>query len=198
MTEKVFLAGLHHLREMNPNHPFLPRILAGGYSVVTIAYLSSALKTVIVPEAPKVEIKVKSSPELNQMYSEQAKLFKQRAARSNAFHDCLDDAARAVISDQVDEIQQLISKTMRKISFYKQNGTVAIDHEKEKFYVPKDPIELFKKHTHLKQSISRAKKNLEDRKNNGKSIDRAEQSLKNLLEYEAIIQREISSQGLQS
>ena len=121
---------------------------------------------------------------LNALYIERFKL-------SNSFHDVTTDQERAEISIRIQNIQDDIKHCMLAMDHLRIHGEVLPD--KDAIILPENPFELAKKLEYNRQSISRARKNLERLKKEGKNTKRQSEGLEKLLEYERHIKAAIAA-----
>jgi transposase len=191
MDRDTFEVALTHLIKHDPGNVIIPIIHNLGYSAVSVSYLQSALDGLPVPTEKKLEKKDPALDELNQKLS---KLFVKRSIESNKFHDVFTDHARILISKEIENIQSDIRNTMLTIDYFIKNGEMPAT--KDEFYIPKNPFDLKKKEEYLRQSISRAKRNLKKLLEDGKSTIRQEKTLDKLITYEAAVKRKIAEESI--
>jgi hypothetical protein len=158
MTAELYASKLEELERLAPKNLLLDK-LKQGTGIVNNVLLAIELK-----KAREEAIEEPGDPigddRLKAMRVELRKLFSDRAALSNKFHDCKTNADRAVVSEDIQVVQRNIERVMGWIRQYIVHGTLP-DEAERKYYVPKDGLELAKKRNSLRASISRKKKEVE-------------------------------------
>jgi hypothetical protein len=195
MDRDTYQVALNHLKKHSPDNPIIAAIEDMGYSAVSVAYLESALDTLVIPTAVP-EVKKVDSPVLDQLHDKLSGLFVKRAKHSNSYHDVFTDTARAEICRDVLSTQDQIKSVMLTIDYYKKNGELPTVESSEEFDIPTNPFALKNKEEYLRQSICRAKRNIKKLEAEGKESSRANNSLEKLKAHEAIIKRAIETSDL--
>ena len=163
MTYEQYTATVARIRRDNPSEPLL-NVLEKGYSKINEVYLKQALRRLeIMPEmAPEPEKGNGKNDAYGIMLQKEKKtLYGRRARLSNQFHDCSSDQDRAVVSEQIQDIQKLIEDVRKKIAYFEKHGEPAPE---ERSHVdadlPTNPIQLMNKLNSVRSAISYAKRQI--------------------------------------
>lgn len=191
MDKETFEASVKRLLEFKPDHPLLKDIQE-GYNVLTIAYVKTALKDIPVPPKPK-----RRDATLTKMLKVLSKQFARRAKLSNSFHDCADDNARGAVSQEIRFVQTQIEQQMKRVDFYKKHGKKPVEKEIKGFTLPDSGYKLARMQMNLAVTISRCKKEIIRKKQEGLTTELLEKNLKKHYAKQDAIQRKIAETGLQ-
>jgi DNA repair exonuclease SbcCD ATPase subunit len=197
MNREEYDAGIEFLELKDPHYALLPQ-LKKSFNAINVLYLRRAIEKYDIRD--EVESEEASDPVMRKMYIEQSKLFGKRAKISNQFHKCKTDKTRARISDQVQEIQREIEAVRKRIRHYRKTGRVLEDDiKKEKYPIPDNAYDCFKKRNSIRAMISRYKSKLKelgrlpDHHPDRKQIPEYEAKLKDKEIYLTHVQKEIDT-----
>lgn len=200
LSNDDFHAKLSYLKDIDPDNELIPK-LERGNSALNSIYVSTALQKAIARRnfeqkqaqgKPKAEKKSLSSLEIQLRHAKSS-----RAELSNSFLLCTNDLHRLNVSKKIIELNHTILQLHDAIEAQEESRKVPdlpVNHEK--YPVPTDPLEMYKKQHSLRTSIKRMQKDLERLKLAGASakviMDR-EQKLNHNLIHKAYVDRAIQA-----
>lgn len=197
MNIEDYQAGLAYLKSVNSAHRFLDLIIR-GYTPINCKYLEIALNELPKPVRDKDNYS-KQDPRLDDLHKQLSKLFSKRAKLSNRFHVLSDNVARAKNSDRIQEVQRVISRTLKQVDYFAANGELPLKPSNPKYHVPEDPLEAYKKLRSLEAGMSRAKRELKSMSGNPENkakISQKEKYLSEKQKHHAYIRQALEKAGI--
>lgn len=131
MTENDFREGVRYLEKIDPEHPILPTLKRVGYSLLNVEYLIFAFRK-------KQGLRKPGALTKKNLNVKKARLYANRAKLSNGFHEAISQAERAMISDQIREIQKQIAFVDEQIQYLEKHPDRIVTPEFMDLDIPGD------------------------------------------------------------
>lgn len=197
LNNEDYSAKLAMLRDLEPTNDLLAK-LERGNSALNSIYLCNALRIALAKkkaETPSVQSEPEKKKPASSLEINLRHLRASRAELSNSFIHCQTDDQRAAISDSILSLNVRIREIVDLIEKNKENPKLPeLLPVNDKYPVPDDPLEMYKKNHSLRTNILRMQKDIERLKLSGAAervLGIRETKLKELTIYKAYVQRAI-------
>lgn len=200
LNDEEYKAKLAYLTDIEPDHPLIPK-LERGNSALNSVYLSNALDKAIAQSksqnhSPR-RIDIQRGKSASQQEIRLRHLQQSRAELSNSFYLCKTDPERAAISKRILELNKEIMKLHDHIEAVHENQKLPeLLVNNEKYPVPDDPLDRYKKLHSIRTNILRMQKDVERLKLSNateRKIMEKEEKLNHLIIYKAYVERAIGA-----
>ena len=201
LNDDEYKAKLAYLTDLEPDYPLIPKLERGNTALNSV-YLNNALDTAIAQRKVSISSAPKSKTYGSETKSTQQEirlrhLQQSRAELSNSFYLCKTDPERAAISRRILELNKEIITIHDHIdAAHNSQKLPELVPNNDKYPVPNDPLDRYKKLHSIRTNINRMQKDVERMKLANapeRKIMEKEQKLNHLIIYKAYVERAIRS-----